>query len=264
MQRNFNFLVTVILFLFIGNVSAQSEGKDVVLLKNGDTLQGTIIEQRPGKHIKLLQQPSQDTLTVEYERIEALQYLPTTNLNVEDTLRAQNIMINADEAPAPKFNQRKNYLGVGVAGGGGVWTNVGIGGNFLYTINSKLQTGISLYFFQGVGQETVIHQALPVSIDALYTVGKTKSERFSSYVGTSLGYSFNLNEPPSNAAMLALKNGTYLNPFIGGRLNFSPNSGLRLDIGYQLVSGATFDKSTGDLLQKNKQHNILVKAMIFF
>ena len=77
-----------------------------------------------------------------------------------------------------------------------------------------------------------------------------------------LGYSFNLNEPPSNTAIVELKNGLYLNPFIGGRVNFSPNSGLRLDIGYQLVSGATFNKSTGDLLQENKQHNILVKATI--
>jgi len=87
MQRNFNFLLTVLLFLFIGDASAQSEGNDVVLLKNGDTLQGTIIEQRPGKYIKLIKQSSQDTLTVENERIEALQDLQTTELKVEENLR---------------------------------------------------------------------------------------------------------------------------------------------------------------------------------
>ena len=79
MYMNRNILQGLFLVLIATTGFCQKEGRDVVLLHDGDTLRGTIIEQRPGKHIKLLQQPSQDTLFIEYRSIEALQYLIRNN-----------------------------------------------------------------------------------------------------------------------------------------------------------------------------------------
>jgi len=269
MYMNRNILQGLFLVLLATTGFCQKEGRDVVLLHDGDTLRGTIIEQRPGKHIKLLQQPSLDTLFIEYGRIEALQYVipPTPDISDhQDTLQRNDSLTKtpSDDILSRDFNQRKTYIGIGVAAGGGVWSNIGIGGNFLYTIHPELQVGVSLYFYQGTGQETVISQTLPLSAEVVYTVGTNRSGRLSSLLGASLGYAFNLNGPPSTGTPLLLKNGLYLNPFLGGRINFTSNSGIRLDVGYQFVSGSTYIKSTGDFFQRNRQHNILCKATIFF
>lgn len=169
--------------------------------------------------------------------------------------------------PESNFNTRKMYMRLSYGIGGGDWFTQGLGVGVLAKVHPKLHTGISAYYYGDAGGRAKIDQMIPLSAVAQYEFGTTEKGNGAFLVGTALGYNFVMNkvrESNPNLNKVEFKNGLYLNPSIGYRLNFTKNTGIILDLGYQLVQGNEVDFDTNDLIQKHTQHNLLFKASLFF
>lgn len=93
-------------------------------LKNGIAHQGTIIEQRPGQFLKLWQQPSNDTLILQYSEIAVLK-----SVQQEEKLETP-----VDElSPIKKFNQNKYSIYFCYSLNGGSWHHHVLGAGMLFS-----------------------------------------------------------------------------------------------------------------------------------
>lgn len=173
----------------------------------------------------------------------------------------ENVSVNSN------YNTRNLYMHVSYGIGGGDWATRGAGIGLLAKATPRLYTGISAYYYGDAGGRANIQQMIPVSAMVQYEMVRTKSGNGAIVLGTSVGYNFVLNREYFNERFSKdgrINNGLYLNPSIGYRLNFTKNTGIVLDLGYQLVQGKGVEIESKDLLQNHVQHNILLKGSIFF
>ena len=151
--------------------------------------------------------------------------------------------------------------------GGGDWSTRGAGIGLFAKVHRDLHTGISAYYYGDAGGRANIQQMIPVSAEIQYELSTTEKGNGAIVVGTSVGYNFVLNRSYYNERYSKdgrIQNGLYLNPSFGYRLNFTKNTGIIFDLGYQLVQGKGFDIHTKEFLQNHLQHNVLLKGSIFF
>ena len=249
---------------------SQTIGEDIVDLKSGESYIGTIIEQRPGQYLKLLQMPANDTLQFAYSEIEVLRkrIMPKEE-PVRDTIVSSirdTIIVIKEPIPSNGFNQRSVYIGLSQARGGGDWTTSGIGASILLTLPYRIQAGLSLQYYWSVNP-SVISEILPVCMEGVYTVGSTKSERLSAQVRGAFGLNFvpnSLGFIEDYQTMANRRLGSYFSPAVGGRFNWSKNSGIRMELGYQRVTVNIVDSLDGIVLDRQVKSSIVFKSTIFF
>lgn len=248
---------------------AQTKGADIVELKSGEKQQGTIVEQRPGSFIRLLQEPSGDTLTLQYADIVALYKNPNEReQTTTDSMATTAFNSSASSVAVPSiYNQRKIYAGLSTAASGGDWANLGLGASLHYSILPSLKAGVSLQFYWGDGHTATMDQILPVSLDVMYTIQSSNSGRMSLFAGSAIGCAFVQKRDYYNTKFetnAELSRGLFYSASLGGQLNFTKNTGLRVEVGYQHVGAKGYVVGTDDFLQRHKQSNIFLRGTIFF
>jgi len=157
------------------------------------------------------------------------------------------------------------HLSYGI--GGGDWSTRGMGIGLFLKARPNLYTGITGYYFGDAGGRADIQQIIPVSAVAQYEIGTTEKGNGAILLNSSIGYNIVLNKEYYNnryETSGVLKNGLYFNPSIGYRFNFSKNTGIIFDLGYQLVQGKGVGDDTKRFTQNHVQQNILFKTSLFF
>ena len=165
------------------------------------------------------------------------------------------------------YNTRDIYLRIGYGIGGGDWATRGMGIGLYAKILPSLYTGITGFYYGDTGGKAKIQQIIPLSLDVQYEIGTTEKGNGAIFVASSIGYNFVLNKSyfdEQHSTNGLVKNGLYFNPSLGYRLNFSRNTGIVFDLGYQLAQGKGVDLDSKMFLQNHVQHNILFKASLFF
>lgn len=185
-------------------------------------------------------------------------------LNATNALAQQT---DGESTNNPNYNTRLMHMRLSYGIGGGDWFTQGLGLGVFAKVQPKLYAGISGYYYGDMGGRANIQQMIPLSAEVQYEFGTTEKGNGAMLVGTAVGYNFVLNgvsEPAPHLNAIEIKNGLYFNPSIGYRLNFSKNTGILFDLGYQLVQGKEVDFETKLVNTNHVQHNILFKAGLFF
>lgn len=262
--RNRKIIPTIIIgmlsLLSSSLVSSQTQGPDIVELKNGQIRQGTIVEQRPGHFLKLWQTPSDDTLTLQYSDIESLRIIPQEEIrktegNLESSL---NIMMES------KFNHNTNSIIIPSFIGRGEWDSWGYGIGILRKLTPRIQAGISSSFHNGRSSSRFTSVSLLGEFK--YVARQSHSGRISLLLSCALGPRFFIfpryTESSGNAYLVS--NGAYVNPSMGCRINFTQNTGLILDLGFQYMRGKKRKELTIAIVDRYYVFNTQLKATFFF
>lgn len=252
--------VSALLLFKTSIASSQTEGNDIVVLKSGKAHQGTIIEQRPGHFLKLLQTPSNDTLKLPYSEIETLKVI--RNMETERITNDSGAsQVNLDQT---KFNNRPYYMILSGSLNGGDWANVGLGVGLLRTFTPRIQAGIGSTY-QGALGNSVRFNSIPVLGLFKYALQESEKNRTAIIASLSAGYNFYLNSTAFEESVETyISNGIYLNPSIGYRINFTKNTGLIIDIGYQYLGGKKRRLSNDEFIKKNHLSSVSLKGTLFF
>ncbi len=251
-------LTLLLSFTFLASISsAQTMGPDIVELNNGTSHQGTIIEQHPGKHLKLLQQPSNDTLTFNYKDIAVLRTVPQTETN------ATSEETQLDEMPLNRFNQNTYSMYFSYSINGGSWYHHGAGAGLLRKFTPKIQAGIGAYVHAGPG--VYYYNSTAFTGEFRYALQSSLEGRLSLLFSCSLGYQVYFDsERVEEGVPTYISNGVYFSPSIGYRLNFTKNIGMTIGLGYNYMGGKKRRQSNDEILQNKHISNLSLKASIFF
>jgi hypothetical protein len=271
-KRMMNSLSTMLLVFgfFIAKTGfTQTEGDDIVTLKNGEELRGYIIEQKPGVYIRLLQSPLNDTLKIEFDQIEMLR----TNVNQiktkseSDSTETKDLKLELSEL---RFNDRKHYVNFGVSRSGGEWNSVNMHLSALRTVSPNLQLGLGINVLGYDGHiNHDLQWVLPITLELRQVLRKMKNNRIANMLNLSAGYSVVIDGeyyagPTSPENFVVFKNGLFLNPSYGFRVNLSRNVGLIFEIGYQFNRYKTIYNESDEFLKIRSYHNMTIGAKLFF
>ena len=259
-----NISALVLIFLFSFSLNSQSEGEDVITLKNGNVYQGVVVEQKPGKHIKLLQVPSLDTVLIELKSIDLLS--KDIELNNEQPL--DTIYESTLDIPKLKmFNVNDYHMGLNYTMGGGDFSQVGLGIRLMRTVGPSTQVGVEVNYVSNVGQNSSFENSIPVSLRLSQELREHITGRTSLLANLNMGYNTMLNGgfTHSNTNEPAYyTSGMYLKPSLGYRLNLAQEAGIELSAGYQLITSKAFSKETDDLLINQSWSNMVFTGTFFF
>lgn len=259
-------LVCLALVGFFSNLSAQTEGSDIVYLKSGEQFIGTIIEQKPGAHIRLLQLPSNDTLTIGLSDIDKMvKRVPEISSVSEPIQTDEKIEVLPENHP---YNLRPFYFSLDGFAVGGDFACAGFGAMLFKTINSKLQIGLGAnYFAMNIDQEPWRgpRNFIPVTVEGRYAFQEMWNRKSAMVVGVNCGYNFILQgEHELSGISAEFGNGFYFQPSLGWRINFTSNVGMVLEVSYQNLSSKSINATTEDFIKKNNWSNIMFGGSIFF
>jgi hypothetical protein len=215
---------------------AQHGKKDIVYLKNGSVIRGTIELEDPGKYIRL--KTSDRSLWVfKYDQIDSVKY--------------QGSIDRSEKAKIPLKNGYFNLTEMGVLAGNSA--NYKKNPFTLMNISSwKFENGFSTGI--GVGVEFFNETYLPVVADFRYFIGKAGAMPFVSLQG---GYSIPLGgtytqqnyyyppvmyvsspiyQPPvASTTDISARGGWLLNPAIGLQMPLNENLALTFSAGYRMM-----------------------------
>lgn len=256
-KRSYTQLTLTLLASLISVMSlAQTIGPDIVELTNGTSHQGTIIEQHPGKHLKLLQQPSNDTLTFNYKDIAVLRTVPQKE---SSPITKEN---QAMEIPAPGFNQNTYSMYFSYSINAGDWAHHGAGAGLLRKFAPNLQAGIGAYVHAG---SVYYYNSTAFTGEFRYALQSSLEGRLSLLFSCSLGYQLYFDsERVEEGVPTYLSNGVYFSPSIGYRFNFTKNTGMTIGLGYQYMGGKKRRQSNDEIIKNKHISNVSLKASIFF
>ncbi len=225
MKKNLLFL----LLLMIGiTVAAQQTYQDVVYLKTGAIIHGTIIEQVPNKSIKI-ETSDKNVFVYQIDEIE--------KMSKEAVVTGATANSNA--------GMKSGYVGIFNFGYGFGLGDVGKGYNFLkidlingYQFNPYISfgvgTGLKYCFFKGVDQNSIW---IPVFGDLRVHI---LDNNISPYVALGLGYTFEVS--PISQGL-----GLMVNPSFGVSFKTGNRSTVTLGIGYLSQRISEADESVGSL-----------------
>ena len=218
----------LISFLLVFNLSfGQNNMEDVVYLKNGSIIRGTIIEQIPNKSIKI-QTKDRRLFVFKFNEIEKF---------TKENLISENPPTTTTITPKIKDFKKKGYIniteinynpGTGSSNSG----NYTIGFKTVngYQLNEHLSLGIGLGI-DGNKNQTL----LPITADIRGTILKGI---LSPVINMNVGYSLLLNA--KNNYYGELKGGLVINPSFGIKTYISQNVAFLFNIGYKM-QWQTFD-----------------------
>ncbi len=258
----YNIFLTPIIFLIsVYTLMAQAYDLDVVYINDSISHRGTVIEQKPGEYIRLLETASSDTLTFSMDEIDRLVRIPANSRLPEDG-RAQ-----LTESSIPKH--RISPVIYGATGGGDIpFGGGGIG--FDYKIKKRIKLGLGVFYFGETSRNRVATpiqwQRIPITVQFKYDLQQHFNNRGAFYMRTGLGYSVTLNPDYTDsdtAEPRTVTNGVYFNPAIGYRLNIYKNMGITLDVGYLLITDTRIDERK-EPLQNKSWDQAAVTATVYF
>ncbi|MEI7980909.1 MAG: hypothetical protein WCI71_04605 [Bacteroidota bacterium] len=205
-------IFTVILFLTIGYVAiAQQSYQDVVYLKNGSIIRGTIIEQVPNKSIKI-ETADRNVFVYQIDEIEKMSKEPIQNVDLSSKKSSQF---------------KSGYLRLFETGYGfGIGDNKGNGFIKFHAINGyQFNPYFSLGFGTGlkyyIDAESLL---IPLFVDLrAHFIDGTVSPYF------ALGIGYSLQVIPKFKGL-----GFLLNPSIGASFKLGSKVALNLGTGYSM------------------------------
>ncbi len=256
-------IVLSVTYFLVSNFKLQAQAvQDVVYLTNQQFHQGIVIEQKPGEYIRLLRLPERDTLQFGMEEIDRIvKIVPPA---------AMATPANTDKSPEPerRFNRNKNIMMLHGHIGGGKFPFAGLGFSIGHNFHDRWQIGMSVhYLYQTSFRTFPTHMILPLTVEARYKFSQSPKGRFATFFALSSGYKFSIEDRQYDSGLnlnVLVKGGLYFNPSIAFRVNIFPNTGLMLDVGYQLTTGKIVIEDSGVLLDNRTWHNFAARGSLFF
>ncbi len=237
--------------------------KDQIYIDESTRFEGTVIEQKPGEYIRLVEDATTDTLTFEMEQIYKLVRVPVTPETKEKSEEMEPVS-------TLNFNSNKFALGVHGALGSGDVPFIGMGLGLHYRIRPNLSIGFVPFFMgensSSPGRRNVQWLKLPLTVQATYELQSQLNGRGGLYIRSGLGYSITLDgdyKDRDTGMTQSVKNGLYLNPAIGYRINFKKNLSLALDLGYILITDRTTDSLNRTVSTKTWDMAVVSGAIFF-
>lgn len=257
-------IILIITILWSLTLCSQTEGEDIITLKDGTVFKGVVIEQKPGKHIKLIQVPSLDTVLIELKNIDLLSKNKNFNTeSPEDTVYESSL----DIPKLKMFNVNDFHMGLNYMMGGGDFSEIGFGIRLMRNISSSTQAGLSMNYISNVGQNSRFQNSIPFSLRLSHELREHVTGRTSLLANMNFGYNHmlsnsfthsNTNEPAYYSS------GVFLKPSLGYRLNFAQEAGIEFSAGYQLITSKAYSKETDNLLVKQSWSNVVFTGTLFF
>jgi hypothetical protein len=156
-------LLTVVLFLIVCNIRAQGNYEDVVYLKNGSVIRGMIIEQVPGKTVKI-QTADRSIFVYQMEEIEKMTreavYVPIGQKKEKSKFKTHGYTNITEFGPLFPVSSNLDYTGVTLQ-----FTTVN-GVMFNPYLSLGLGIGVNRFWDQAI--------AIPFSIDLRVNFIKTR------------------------------------------------------------------------------------------
>ncbi len=256
-------------------VNAQANYEDVVYLKNGSIIHGTIIEQVPNESIKI-KTADGNIFVYKMDEISKLTKEEKTSTtparhrgrDAKDTAtRKQHGYTNitelnfATDAGSSGSTTTTNSSGaiIGSSNFGGITDNVSLG---LTTINGYL---VLPYFSFGAGVGIHVYKGLALIPLFLDLRGNFLDKRTTPFVSLGIGYSYTVQQIAS-APIKTAKNETYdkggflLNPSLGVKFFVVPKMALNLSIGYRYQKVQLYNNNytyTSSYMQSNYESHTL-------
>jgi len=198
------------------------------------------------------------------------------NLNIvsadnANTTSIRDIIFNKDITKTRSAHYNKSDIRpafhVGLAGGDYSFTAMGL--SIFKRVNSYSSIGLSVHYFgeNGTGSSRPVKwQKIPLTLESIFDIKKYQNERSSIFLKMGIGYSFTLNGSFFDSEELVIKkvsNGITFNPGIGYRFNILQNTGLMVDMSYNLIVDNLKDDQNV-FLSTNKWNHILFRMGVFF
>ncbi|MFZ1705535.1 MAG: hypothetical protein WAT79_14395 [Saprospiraceae bacterium] len=255
-------LIFFLSFLLTSTVGISQQYIDQVTTYDNTLYKGTIVEQKLGEHIKILILGSNDTVMLKMDEIDRIVKI----LKVEND---RKVVIKKNTAKQPQFNTRRFSPEIALSIGGGDVAQMGLGFALFYRSHPKMQLGLSTTYFgelsSGNGR-LYQWQKIPVLAEIQYDIQPYFKTRAALFVKLGIGYSFTLNGRYFDESVWSnvnITNGLAINPGIGCRFNVTHNTGIKLDISYQMILDRAQDDQK-ETLSQNVWNNILLRGSIFF
>ena len=222
MIKSIQYLSIISLILAFNLSFGQNNMEDVVYLKNGSIIRGTIIEQIPNQSIKI-QTKDRSVFVFKFDEIEKF---------TKENLISENPTTTTTITPKIKDFKKKGYINITE-----INYNPGTGstntGNYTigfktvngYQLNEHLSLGIGLGI-DGNKNQTL----LPITADIRGTILKGV---VSPVINMNVGYSLLLNAKNNNIYS-ELKGGLVINPSFGIKTYISQNVAFLFNIGYKM------------------------------
>ncbi len=237
--------IAILFFLFlagISNVFPQSYSRDVIYLKNGSIIKGTIIEQVPGKTYKI-QTSDNNIFTYTVDEVEKITSEPSSNPAPQPS--------SSTPTPAPPVKKTSTFGSNGVSGivragplGLRSFTAAAIGG---YSFEGLffLGLGVSVDAYKNIGQ---VNQSYPIKgMDVLLPVFLdirmfSGQRRFAFMWLIEMGYAplltnathYRSQNEDDQTYNQTTKGGTYYNTGVGLRAYASNKIAVLLEFGLKI------------------------------
>lgn len=254
MKKHFNLLKTgVIIIVFsllsAGTILAQNKMQDIIYLKNGSILHGTISEIKINESVTLLSNCG-DTWVLKQSDIDRIEKVPLTRNQVKREMPQET----------KDYMQNRFYSGLqlGFLFGGEMETPFpALSLMFMngYQFDFGLSAGV------GLGIDLMSEISMPVVGELRYTFLKSKVSHFVFFQG---GYSFALQDPDPYdydyydyyESNIDSKGGYILNPGIGYRINLNEKKAFLLNIGYKYMQiKHTYEEINGQTIDRTLKYN---------
>ncbi len=197
-----------------------------------------------------------------------LNFVLTDNVS---TTSIRDVVFSKDITKIPSVHYNKSAIRpvfhIGLAGGDYSFTAMGL--SIFKRVNTCSSIGLSVHYFgeNGTGSSRPVKwQKIPLTLETIFDIKKYQNERSSIFLKMGIGYSFTLNGSFFDSEELIIKkisNGISVNPGIGYRFNILQNTGVMLDMSYNLIVDNLKDDQNV-FLSTNKWNHILFRFGVFF
>lgn len=176
--------------------------------------------------------------------------------------------IEQDKTFTDKYNTRDTYIMLHGLIGGGDYAYQGFGLSAGKNVGDTWQLGMSIHYMGQTSDNGIPQrQTFPLAADIRRTIAQSKSGRTSALLSVSAGYNFTINGNYFSEKYMTqaeIGNGLYFNPSLAFRFNTTKNTGLMVDVGYQLTTGGLTDTQSNDRLESLSWSSFLVRGSFFF
>lgn len=253
---------------------AQSTTLDAVQTKNGTEYVGTIFEQKPGEHIKIITLLGNDTVLVYYSEIELITkvFIRDNPYSNDTTTIVSSSMDSAPLVAPQEFNQRPFTVRIGFGACGGDFGRLLLGLGVYRRILPEFNIGVKILYYTdyyGTGSLRGPGMFFPVVIDSEYEFQKIADNRLAYLVGLSAGFMHivkgqSTHQFSSSSTVYSYSDGFIFSPSIGLRINYFKNVGMIFKLGYQGSVTKRIDYNTNTALNRLFHSNIVGSISLFF
>lgn len=228
------------------SLPAQTAMEDVVYLKNGGILRGSVLEQIPNQTLKI-ETIGRNVFVVQMSEVERIVKEPIAASALPPAAAPSPKPSAREEDPVPAANKRLSIIVEGNAGflvsgdGTGLRNNGGAAFGFQAALDYHFSPSICLGVGGGADQ-IAGSWFFPLYADFRYFITqRSTTPYFSVSAGFAMGEAYDVKDA-NGYTLSSLRNngGLYASPTFGIRWNASPKAGLILGVGprLQMMRGA--------------------------